>query len=80
MLQHVVEAQVLDLILGRVDLLIRILKLRLDHESRWVTESTGGGVVGTGVAALGFHVGDITILRALLAINSPEQVGANIRW
>lgn len=79
MLQHVVEAQVLDLVLGRVYLLVRILELRLDHKGRGVAESAGRGVVGTGIAALGFHVGDITVLRVSLAINPMEQVRDNIR-
>lgn len=33
MLQHVIEAQILDLILRGVDLLIRIFEVALDDES-----------------------------------------------
>jgi hypothetical protein len=62
-LEHVVEAQILDLVLGGVDLLIRVLKLRFDDESRGITESAGRGVVGAGVTALGLDVGDIAVLE-----------------
>lgn len=65
MLQHVVEAQVLDLVLGGVDLLVRVLELRLDHKRRRVTETAGGGMVGAGVAALGFSVGDVAVLHVI---------------
>lgn len=33
MLQHVVKRQKLDLILGRVDLLVRVFEVRLDHKT-----------------------------------------------
>ena len=33
MLHHVIEAQELNLILRRVDLIIRVLEVALDHES-----------------------------------------------
>ena len=33
MLEHVIEVQILDFILCCVDLLIRVLKVGLDHES-----------------------------------------------
>jgi hypothetical protein len=58
----VVEAEVLDLVVGRVDLLVTVLKLRLDHEGGGVAESAGGGVVGASVAAFGLDVGDVTVL------------------
>lgn len=41
MLQHMVEAQVLDLVVGRVDLLVRILELRLDDKGGRVAEAAG---------------------------------------
>lgn len=62
MLQHVVEAEVLDLVVRAVDLLIGVLELRLDDKGRWVAEAAGGGVVGAGVATLCFDVGDIAVL------------------
>ena len=36
MLEHVVEAQVLDSVVRGVDMLVRISELRLDHECRRV--------------------------------------------
>lgn len=63
MLQHVVEAEVLDLVLGRVDLLVAVLELGFDDKGRWVAEAAGRGVVGTGVATLCFDVGNVTVLR-----------------
>lgn len=41
MLQHVVEAEVLDLVVSSVDLLVRVLELGLDDEGGWVAESAG---------------------------------------
>lgn len=63
MLQHVVKAQILDLIFGRVDLLVRVLELRLNHKCRGVSETAGGGMVGAGVPALGLNERDVTVLR-----------------
>jgi hypothetical protein len=33
MLEHVIEVQILDLVLRSVDFLVRILKVRFDHKS-----------------------------------------------
>lgn len=62
MLQHVVEAEVLDLVVCGVDLLVRVLELGLDDEGGWVAEAAGRGVVGAGVAAFCFDVGDVAVL------------------
>jgi hypothetical protein len=62
MLQHVVEAKVLNLVLGRVDFLIAVLELRFDDKGRWVAKAAGGGMVRASVAALGFNVGDVAVL------------------
>lgn len=62
MLQHMVKAQVLDLVLRGVNFLVGILKLRLDHKRRWVAKPAGGGMVGAGITALGFSVGDVAVL------------------
>jgi hypothetical protein len=62
-LQHVIEAEVLDQIVRAVDFLVRVLELRFDDEGGWVAEAAGGGVVGAGVAALGFDVGDVAVLE-----------------
>jgi hypothetical protein len=61
-LQHVIEAEVLDQIVRAMDFLVRVLKLRFDDEGGWVTEAASGGVVGAGVAALCFDVGDVAVL------------------
>jgi len=63
-LQHVVETDVLDLVVGCMDMLVTVLEGRLDHECGGVAESTGRGVVGAGVAALGLDIGDVTVLRS----------------
>jgi hypothetical protein len=52
MLQHVVEAKVLNLVFGRVDFLVAVLELRFDDKGRWVAEAAGGGMVRASVAAL----------------------------
>ena len=61
-LEHVVERQVLDQVLGRVDVVVRVLEGRLDDKRRGVPGLGGGGVVGAGVAALGLDVGDGAVL------------------
>lgn len=68
MLQHMVKAEILDLVVRRVDLLIRVLELRLDDEGGWVAEAAGRGVVGAGVAAFCFDVGDVAVLCSLVCI------------
>ena len=62
MLQHVIKAQILNLILRRMDLLIRVLEIRLDDESRWVSSLRCASVIRARIAALGEDVGDITVL------------------
>ena len=61
-LQHVVERQVLDLVVGRVDVVVRVLKGRLDDEGRGIAGLGRRGVVGAGVAALGLDVGEVAVL------------------
>lgn len=63
MLQHVIEAEVLDQIVRAVNLLVGVFELRLDDEGGGVAEAAGGGVVGAGVAALGLDVGDVAVLE-----------------
>lgn len=58
-----VEAEVLDLVLSGVDLLIGVVKVRFDHECGWVAVAAGGGVVGAGVAALCQDKGDVAVLN-----------------
>ncbi len=64
MLEHVVEGQVLDLVVGGVNVVVRVLKGRLDHESRGIACLGGRGVVGAGITAFSFNIGNVTILYA----------------
>lgn len=63
MLKHVVERQILNLILSRVNVGVRVLKLRLDHKCGRIAGLGRRGVVRAGVAALGLDVGDVAILQ-----------------
>lgn len=72
-LQHMVEAQVLDHVVRRVDLLIRQLELGLDHESRRVAILASGRVIGAGVTAFGFNVGDVAILELVSLLEEKKQ-------
>lgn len=51
MLQHMIKAQILNLILRGVDLVIGVLKIRLDDKGGGVAVFAGRGVVGAGIAA-----------------------------
>ena len=62
MLQHMVEAEILDLVLSGVDLLIRKSKVRFDDERARVPSLGRAGVIRTRIAAFGENVGDVTIL------------------
>lgn len=61
-LQHVVKGQVLNQVLGSVDLLVAVLKGRFDDESRRIASLGSRGVVGAGVAALGLDPRNVTVL------------------
>jgi len=61
MLQHVIERQILNLILGGVDLLIAVLEVTLDDESARIASLGSAGMVAAGVAALGKHEGDVAV-------------------
>lgn len=45
MLQHMVEVEVLQFVLGCVDLPIRVLEVGLDDKCRWITSLGGGRVI-----------------------------------
>ncbi len=62
MLQHVVEAQKLDFVLGGVDLLVGIGEVGFDDKGGRIAVFAGGGVVGAGVAAFGEDEGDVAVL------------------
>lgn len=63
MLQHVVEREVLDLVVGAVDVLVRVAEGGLDYEGRRVAGLGGRGVVRARVAALGLDPGDVAVLE-----------------
>lgn len=63
MLQHMIEAQKLNLILGGVNLVVGVAEFGLDDKSGRVAILASRGVVGASVAALGQDKGDITVLR-----------------
>lgn len=67
MLQHVIKAQILDLVLRCVNLAITVFEVRLDYERARVAVLACACVVGACVAALCLDVGDIAVLlhRAL---------------
>lgn len=56
MLQHMIEAQILDLVVGSMYLLIGIFHLWFCRHSRGITIFTGRGVVGAGISALRLQV------------------------
>lgn len=64
MLEHVVEAQILNLVLGSVDMVIRIGKRTLDDESTRVSSLARGRMIGAGISALSEDVWDITVLES----------------
>ena len=68
MLKHMGEAESIDGIVGGMDKMVRVGEIGLDDESGWITGLGGGGVIGTGVAATGEDVGDITILIIMVVI------------
>jgi hypothetical protein len=62
MLKHVLEGQVLDAVIGAVDMGIRVLELALDDESGGVAGFGGRSVVGAGVSALCLNPVDVAVL------------------
>lgn len=61
MLKHVVEVQVLNLVFGRVNLLVAVLEVRLDDKGRRVAMLASTCVIRAGVPALSLNVGDRAI-------------------
>jgi len=65
-LQHVIEREIFDQVFCAVDVIVRVLECRLDHESRRISSLGGGGVVRAGVPALGLDKGDVAVLSKLI--------------
>ena len=61
-LQHMVEAEKINLVLRGVDFIVRVLEIRLDDEGRWVSSLGCGSVVGTCIPAFCEDVRDVAIL------------------
>lgn len=64
MLEHVVEAQILNLVLGGVDMIIGIGERTLDDESTRVSSLARGRMIGAGISAFSEDVWDITVLES----------------
>lgn len=64
--EHVVKRQVLDKVVDTVDVVIRVLKSRLDDEGRRVASLAGRGMVGASIAALGLNIGNLAVLDIML--------------
>lgn len=62
MLKHVVERQVLDVVVGGVDVVVAVLESRLDDKCGWIAGLGGRCVVRAGVSTLGLDEGDIAVL------------------
>ena len=62
MLEHVVKGQVLDAVIGAVDVRVGVLECGLDNESRGVASLGSGSVIGAGVTALGLDPRNIAVL------------------
>ena len=69
MLQHMIEAQILDLVLRSMDLLVRVLEVRLNDESRWIASLRSTSMIGACIAAPGKDVRDIAVLVEALVRN-----------
>lgn len=67
MLKHVVKGQVLDEVLGRVNMGIRVLKSGLNDKGGGISSLGGRCVVGAGVATLSLDPRDAAVLGHMLA-------------
>jgi hypothetical protein len=61
MLQHVVKAEVVNRVFCSVDLVVAVLEVRLNDESRRVSSLRCTRVVGASIAALGQDVWDVAV-------------------
>lgn len=63
MLKHVIEIQILDLVLRGVDLLVRILEVGLYHKGGWISILARRCMVRASISALGEYVRNVAVLR-----------------
>jgi hypothetical protein len=61
-LEHMIEGQVLNLVLSAMDVGIRVLKCRLDDKGRGVASLGGGGMVRASISALSLNPRNVAIL------------------
>ena len=64
MLQHMIEAQVLNLVFGCVDLLIRVFEVGFDDECRGISGFGGACMVRACVATFGEDVWYVAVLSS----------------
>ena len=62
MLQHVAKVEVLDQVARGVNVIVRVLEVRLNHESRGIACFGGRGMIGTSITALGEDEGNGAVL------------------
>ena len=60
-LQHMLKAQVLQLVLGSVNFLVAVLEAALDDERTWVTSLACTGVIGASITTLGLDIWNIAV-------------------
>ena len=62
MLEHVVKAEILNLVLCGVDTLVRELEGGFNDKGRGVAVAAGRGMIRAGIATLGQNIGDVAVL------------------
>ena len=77
MLKHMREAQVLNLILGSMDLLITELEVALNDESRGITSLASTGVVRASITALSENIGNVAVVGDD-GLDKLSQAGVNV--
>ena len=62
MLEHVIEAEILNFIFGGVNLIVRVFEIRFDNKCGWITGLGSRSMVTTRVATLRENVRDVAVL------------------
>lgn len=62
MLKHMIKAEVLELIVARMDLVVAVLEVALNHKSTWITSLGGTGMVRASIAAFGLNVRNVAVV------------------
>ena len=61
-LPHMVKAQILDLVIGRVNLLVGVFHFTFNCHRSGISLPAGRGVVGAGITTFGLHERNLTVL------------------